>query len=49
VLLMAAVVAMVWANSPASGAYQALWNTQLTLGPARCRPVTIYVAGSMTG
>ena len=38
VLLIAAVVAMVWANSPASGAYQALWDTELTLGTGPLAP-----------
>ncbi len=38
VLLIAAVVAMVWANSPASGTYQALWNTELTLGTGPLAP-----------
>ena len=31
VLLVAAVVALVWANSPWSGAYNGLWETDLTL------------------
>ena len=31
-LLVAALVALVWANSPASEVYQRLWETELTLG-----------------
>src|SRR3712207_8690466 len=31
VLLAAAVVALVWANSPWRGAYEALWTTELTV------------------
>jgi NhaA family Na+:H+ antiporter len=31
-LLAAALVALVWANSPWAGAYDALWATELTLG-----------------
>lgn len=31
-LLLATVVALVWANSPASGAYEDLWATHLDLG-----------------
>lgn len=31
VLLVAAVVALVWANSPWRGGYEALWSTELTL------------------
>jgi NhaA family Na+:H+ antiporter len=31
VLLLAAVVAMVWANSPWAGSYDALWETEVTL------------------
>ncbi len=32
-LLAAAVVALVWANSPAGDGYAALWETQLVVGP----------------
>ncbi len=34
-LLIAALVALVWANSPAAGSYEALWHTELgiNLGP----------------
>jgi NhaA family Na+:H+ antiporter len=32
VLLVAAVAALVWANSPASGGYQRLWDMELTVG-----------------
>jgi Na+:H+ antiporter, NhaA family len=32
VLFVAAAVAVVWANSPASDAYDSLWNTELTIG-----------------
>jgi NhaA family Na+:H+ antiporter len=32
VLVAAAAVALVWANSPLSGAYEAVWHTKLTLG-----------------
>jgi NhaA family Na+:H+ antiporter len=35
VLLAAAVVAIVWASSPWSGSYEALWSTELTLGTSR--------------
>ena len=38
VLLGAAVVALVWANSRASGGYQALWDTELTLGTGPLAP-----------
>ena len=31
-LLVAAVVALVWANSPWSAAYRSLWTTELTIG-----------------
>ena len=31
VLLLAAAVALIWANSPASASYHALWETELTL------------------
>ena len=30
-LVLAAVVALVWANSPASGSYESLWHTDLTI------------------
>ena len=32
VLLFAAVVAMVWANSPWAGSYEGLWHTEVTVG-----------------
>ena len=32
VLLLAAMVALIWANSPIAGSYEHFWNTQLTLG-----------------
>lgn len=32
VLLIAAVAALIWANSPAAASYQALWHTPLTIG-----------------
>ncbi|MBB2919291.1 Na+/H+ antiporter NhaA [Cupriavidus alkaliphilus] len=32
VLLLAAAVALVWANSPAAGSYVALWHTSLSFG-----------------
>ncbi|MGF6161239.1 Na+/H+ antiporter NhaA [Pseudomonas sp. 2725] len=32
VLLLAAMVALIWANSPFPGSYEHFWNTQLTLG-----------------
>jgi len=35
VLLVAAVVALVWANSPWSGSYEALWHTDLSVGLGR--------------
>lgn len=35
VLLIAAVVALVWANSPWVGAYHALWGTDLSVGVGR--------------
>ena len=35
VLLAAAMVALVWANSPWSASYRALWSTELTLGLGR--------------
>ena len=38
VLLVAAVLALVWANSPASGAYQALWAAELSLGTGPLAP-----------
>ncbi len=38
VLLVAALLALVWANSPASGAYQALWSTELSLGTGPLAP-----------
>lgn len=38
VLLAAAVLALVWANSPASGAYSALWDAELTLGTGPLAP-----------
>ncbi len=34
VLIVAAIVALVWANSPWSGSYTSLWETKLTIGPA---------------
>ena len=34
-LLVAAVVALVWANSPLSGSYQSLWHTDVTLNLGR--------------
>ena len=37
VLLVAAVVALVWANSPWSGSYHTLWETELTLEVGRFR------------
>ena len=35
VLLVAAVVALVWANSPWHGSYEALWHTELSVGVGR--------------
>ena len=35
VLVVAAAVALVWANSPWDGSYRALWETDLTLGLGR--------------
>ncbi len=35
VLLAATVVALAWANSPLAGAYDALWNRELTIGVGR--------------
>jgi len=35
VLLVAAVAALVWANSPWSASYRALWSTELTVGLGR--------------
>ena len=32
VLLIAAVIALIWANSPAADSYEHFWNTQITLG-----------------
>jgi Na+:H+ antiporter, NhaA family len=32
VLLMAAAIALIWANSPASGSYHALWHAPLSIG-----------------
>lgn len=32
VLLLAAIVALIWANSPAADSYEHFWNTPLTLG-----------------
>lgn len=32
VLLLAAVIALIWANSPVAESYEHFWNTQLTLG-----------------
>ncbi|MCF8992332.1 Na+/H+ antiporter NhaA, partial [Pseudomonas carnis] len=32
VLLLAAIVALVWANSPAAATYEHFWNTPVTLG-----------------
>lgn len=32
VLLIAAVAALIWANSPAADSYEALWHTPLTFG-----------------
>lgn len=32
VLLIAAVAALVWANSPSADSYEALWHTPLTIG-----------------
>ena len=32
VLLLAAIVALVWANSPAAATYEHFWNTPITLG-----------------
>ncbi|MCO7514957.1 Na+/H+ antiporter NhaA [Pseudomonas guariconensis] len=32
VLLIAAIVALIWANSPAADSYEALWHTPLTIG-----------------
>ena len=34
-LLAATLVALVWANSPLSGAYEDLWGTHLTDRPGR--------------
>lgn len=49
VLLGAAVVALVWANSRASGGYQALWDTELTLGTGPLAPSHDLRGGSTTG
>jgi NhaA family Na+:H+ antiporter len=35
VLVAAAAVALLWANSPLSGTYDALWHTELTIGADR--------------
>ncbi len=35
VLLVASVVALVWANSPWHGSYEALWHTELSVGVGR--------------
>ncbi len=35
VLLLAAVVALVWANSAAASSYESLWGTELTVGVGR--------------
>ena len=35
VLLAATAIALVWANSPWQGAYQALWNTELAIEVGR--------------
>ena len=35
VLVIAAAVALAWANSPWDGAYQSLWHTELTVGLGR--------------
>jgi NhaA family Na+:H+ antiporter len=35
VLVAAAAVALLWANSPLSGAYDALWHTELRIGAGR--------------
>src|SRR5688572_6640681 len=40
VLLCAAVIALVWANSPWRASYFALWNTPIVLGPAS-HPLTL--------
>ena len=32
ILMAAAVIALVWANSPFADAYETLWNTELTIG-----------------
>ena len=32
VLLLAAIAALVWANSPAADSYEHFWHTQVTLG-----------------
>lgn len=32
VLLLAAVAALIWANSPAAESYESLWHTPLTFG-----------------
>ncbi|CRN08602.1 Na(+)/H(+) antiporter NhaA [Pseudomonas sp. URMO17WK12:I11] len=32
VLLIAAIAALIWANSPAAASYDALWHTPITLG-----------------
>lgn len=32
VLLIAAVIALIWANSPAADSYEHFWNTQVTVG-----------------
>lgn len=34
VLILAALTALVWANSPWAGAYTSLWETKITIGPA---------------
>jgi Na+:H+ antiporter, NhaA family len=46
VLLIAAVLALVWANSPASGAYARLWHTPVTIGVGDAtfeRPLEFWV------
>lgn len=47
-LLLAALAALVWANSPWPDLYQDLWHTQITLDFAGSPFNTICVIGSMT-
>ena len=49
VLLLAAIVALVWANSPAAATYEHFWNTPITLGLGDYSVSRSCIFWSMTG